>query len=318
MKYYLGIDGGGTSTTAAVADETGKILGTGEAGPSLYKVAGLDGTVMNIRKAILAAEKKARVKAPSYSYTVLGLSGVDSMKDWKILSALIFKNFKPRLGERFRVVNDVAIVFAAGTLQPHGVALIAGTGSNAYAVGPKGEAYASGLGALLADEGSAYWIGCLMLRAAVKSFDGRGPRTILEQLLYSRFHIRTVRDLVDVVYPHTKNFGGGAFDKTAIAALAPLCAIAARRGDTVARGILYRAAQELADMVIAVAKRAGLAGKAFDCVLSGGVFEAGGALAAPFLRAVRRHVPRIRSIRLHTAPVTGAIRLALQHDDPIK
>ena len=30
MKYYLGIDGGGTRTTAAVSDESGKILVIGD------------------------------------------------------------------------------------------------------------------------------------------------------------------------------------------------------------------------------------------------------------------------------------------------
>lgn len=307
MRYYLGVDGGGTSTMAAVADERGKVLGTGEAGPSLYKVAGLDGAVMNIRKAILAAEKKARVKAPSYSYTVLGLSGVDSMKDWQTLSALIYKNFKTRIGDRFRVVNDVVIVFAAGTEQKYGAALIAGTGSNAYAVGPKGEAYAGGLGSLISDEGSAYWIASQMLHAAVKSFDRRSPKTVLEQLLCTSLRVHTMRDVVDVVYRPE-------FDKTAVARLAPLCTIAACRGDRVARGILRAAAYELADMVIAAVAHAGLAHTHFNCVFSGGVFRAGTLVMNPFMRAVRRYAPRVRFIPLTSSPVIGALQLATHHD----
>lgn len=307
MHYYLGIDGGGTSTTVAVANASSKILGTGTAGPSLYKVVGVKNAVGNIRKAILTAEKKACVKSPSYAYAVLGLSGVDSMKDWKTLSALVYKNFKPRLGDRFRVVNDVVIALATGTKKKYGIALIAGTGSNAYAVGPSGEAYASGLGSLLADEGSANWIGCHILRAAVKSFDGRGQKTMLEQLLCTTLKVRTMRDAVDKVYQNS-------FDKTTMAALAPLCTLAARCGDAVARRVMYQAAQELADMVVAVAKRAGLAQGHFDCVLSGGVWKAGKILYTPFVHAVRQYVSPIRFVPLNISPVQGALRLAIHHD----
>ena len=33
MKLFLGVDGGQSGTTAVIGDETGCILGTGEAGP---------------------------------------------------------------------------------------------------------------------------------------------------------------------------------------------------------------------------------------------------------------------------------------------
>ena len=33
MKLYLGVDGGQSGTTAMIGDETGCVLGTGEAGP---------------------------------------------------------------------------------------------------------------------------------------------------------------------------------------------------------------------------------------------------------------------------------------------
>jgi N-acetylglucosamine kinase len=242
---------------------------------------------------------------------VFGLSGVDSMKDWKLLSELVYRNFKSRCGGRFRVVNDVVIARAAGTRARYGAALIAGTGSNAYAVGPKGEAYASGLGSLLADEGSAYWIASQMLRAAVKSFDGRGAKTALEQLLCTRLRVRTVRDIVDIVYRRE-------FDKTAIAALAPLCTRAARRGDRTALRILRDAAGELADMVNAVSQRAGLKREAFDVVLVGGVWSAGILIGKPFERMIRARFPRVRFVRLRSKPVQGAIRLACAYGIPAR
>ena len=40
MKLYLGVDGGQSGTTAVIGDETGKILGTGEAGPCNHAASG--------------------------------------------------------------------------------------------------------------------------------------------------------------------------------------------------------------------------------------------------------------------------------------
>src|ERR1035437_10070742 len=39
MKLFLGVDGGQSGTTAVIGDETGRILGTGEAGPCNHTVA---------------------------------------------------------------------------------------------------------------------------------------------------------------------------------------------------------------------------------------------------------------------------------------
>ena len=40
MKLFLGVDGGQSGTTAVIGDETGRILGTGEAGPCNHAAAG--------------------------------------------------------------------------------------------------------------------------------------------------------------------------------------------------------------------------------------------------------------------------------------
>ena len=40
MKLFLGVDGGQSGTTAVIGDETGRVLGTGEAGPCNHMAAG--------------------------------------------------------------------------------------------------------------------------------------------------------------------------------------------------------------------------------------------------------------------------------------
>src|SRR5215471_8435968 len=39
MRLFLGVDGGQSGTTAVIGDETGRILGTGEAGPCNHATA---------------------------------------------------------------------------------------------------------------------------------------------------------------------------------------------------------------------------------------------------------------------------------------
>jgi len=306
--YYLGVDGGGTSTTAAVADEKGKVVGKGSAGPSLYKVVGVRTAIDNIITAADAAQRAAGPRRIFFDYSVFGLSGVDSLKDWEMMSCELHRRYGRVIGARFRVVNDVVIAFTAGSTRPYGAAVIAGTGSNAYAVGKDGrEAYAGGLGTALADEGSGYWIGSRILHAAAKSFDGRGPKTALEQKILKALGVRHIRDAVNVVYQAN-------FDKTATARLALLAAAAAKQGDRVARAIITEAALELASAAITVARKADLARHTFDLVLAGNLWKAGVMLLRPFRTAVRRAAPRVSFVRLINPPVEGALRLARERN----
>ncbi|MBX8828293.1 N-acetylglucosamine kinase, partial [Ochrobactrum sp. SFR4] len=52
--YILGIDGGGTGCRAAIADTSGKVLGTGQAGPADI-MTDMDTSVVNILAATDAA-----------------------------------------------------------------------------------------------------------------------------------------------------------------------------------------------------------------------------------------------------------------------
>ena len=89
------------------------------------------------------------------------------------------------LGCPVAVVNDVEIVLPCINAS-NGIAAIAGTGSSYYGVRNEKTAKAGGLSATLSDEGSAYDIAVNVLRAAVRSWDGRGEKTLLENMIFSR------------------------------------------------------------------------------------------------------------------------------------
>jgi len=57
-----------------------------------------------------------------------------------------------------------------------------------------------GMDYLLSDQGSGFDIGQQVLRAAVKSYDGRSKKTLLEKLLCEHFKIESIEDVKDKVY----------------------------------------------------------------------------------------------------------------------
>lgn len=301
-QLWVGVDGGATKTDAVVLDANGHIVGRGTAGPSNAYTVGRRTAVRNIRLVIrMALGTKLRyVRAVG-----MGLAGIDTTADHTRMSRALRPLLRPLVGTRFLVVNDIHAGYATGVTQPYGAAVIAGTGSNAYARGRNGtEAYASGLNTLLSDDGSAYAIGRALLRAAVQSADGRIPHSRLERLVLRYFRVHTMRALVPVVH-HS------SFRKADIAHLAPLADVAAGRGDRTARRILEAAAGDLVTMVRAVTKRTALARSAFELVLIGGVFN-GTIVRRTFERDVRRFSPHVRFIRPAVPFAVGAARLARQ------
>ena len=60
--YYVGIDGGGTKTSACLLDEQGKLLGVGYSGPSSIDTVTYEVTISNINEAISKAVTMAKLK----------------------------------------------------------------------------------------------------------------------------------------------------------------------------------------------------------------------------------------------------------------
>jgi N-acetylglucosamine kinase-like BadF-type ATPase len=207
------------------------------------------------------------------------------------------------LAERIDVVSDAALVLAAGTPDGWGLALVAGTGSIAWGRTADGrEDRAGGWGYLLGDEGSGYALALAALRAVVRAADGAGALTALGERLLGRMGLREARELVAVVY-------GGALDRAALAALAPVVVESA--DDAVAAGIVEEQARELARTGAAAARRLGFAGRAFPLALAGGLLVDCDGFRRRVLEALRQEGLRPEPVMAVSEPAEGAVRLAL-------
>ena len=55
MEYVLGIDQGGSKTHAAVADETGRLLGAGRGPGACHSVYGMEAAMAGVAEAVRGA-----------------------------------------------------------------------------------------------------------------------------------------------------------------------------------------------------------------------------------------------------------------------
>ena len=303
MKYFLGVDGGASKTAALVTDENSVPLGRGLAGGSNHLRVGLEQATRNIERAVNSALVEAGVAIREIDYAYCGIAGSDHIEHHeRVVEAL--RIFFPR--GNFVVDNDARIALTGAVGFGSGIVIIAGTGSVAFGRNESGgEARAGGWGPKIGDEGSGYAIARDGLTAIVRAYDGRGPATKMTDLLCFQFAMCDPGDLPRFVYATTTG-------DDAIARYLKLVMQAADEGDAVARAIIDRAGRELADCVLAVARRLSLSSEEFPVAYVGGAFHAGALLLDPMKLAIAAGAPHARVAEpLHT-PVEGAAMMAIR------
>ena len=175
----IGVDAGGTASTAVLATSDGSRVASATGlglNPRSSRTSPAEALTAVLRHLVDAApEVAARVRTG-----VLGVAGADTAGHARVDQAAVTAWRAAGLAGRPRVVPDIAIAHAAGSPSQHGVVLIAGTGAVAAAIRDDAvDRRADGLGWLLGDTGSGVWLGVRAARAALAALDGREPTTPL-------------------------------------------------------------------------------------------------------------------------------------------
>lgn len=231
--FAIGIDGGGTSCRAAVADSLGNILGTGKAGAANI-MSDPEGALANIVASARAALENAGlpISEVDNASTVLGVAGANvGPYGARIEQALPFA--------RSRVVTDSLIALQGALGDGDGIVGAFGTGS-VYSIRRNGKVREiGGWGFIVGDQSSGARLGRDALEAALLSHDGVYPATELTAQIMAEFD----KDPQKVVeFAHTakpKDF----------ARYAPLVFGHAERSDKVALGIVRKAARDIDDTI---------------------------------------------------------------------
>ena len=254
MSFYLGIDAGGTHTSARLVSDDGAILGEGEAGPANTRI-GLSNALREIEAACSAAIDQAGLSEADMDSIRAGL-GIAGLNRRGVLEGLQQHEF-PFASIAF--ASDAAIACLGAHDGADGGVVIVGTGSIGFARIRGEVAIVGGYGFPISDEGSGADLG---LRAIQHSLWARDRRIA---------HSSMTRDILE----HFSNSAGeivtwmdGA-TATDYATFAPLVMDHARRGDPVAEPIVQDAARSI-DRLIRVLYERG----APHCCLMGGLSEA--------------------------------------------
>jgi N-acetylglucosamine kinase-like BadF-type ATPase len=261
-KYFLGFDGGGTHLRGCLIDESGEVLAMASHPPASFpKLREKIGEPV----AALAQELQTRAGLPISPVKAAGFcsTGVGRPAEREIVQrALREKN----IAETIVAESDFMAAHAGAFGGGPGIIVNAGTGVFGFGRTSSGENIrVGGWGYLLGDEGSGFAIAQAALIAALKDWDGRGPKTALRPIFEKYFNVTSIELIISQIY-------SSEFDRGKFAELAPLVFEAADNGDAVAQEIVRHNGRELGHLVRAAANR-GQWNYPIPLVLVGNIFR---------------------------------------------
>jgi N-acetylglucosamine kinase-like BadF-type ATPase len=299
---YLGVDGGQSSTTALIGDETGRVLGRGSGGPCNH-VSSVEGRTKffgALRECLKEACEQAHLdsKTVAFACACLGFSG--GPEDKEAYSRELIRS------ARYKITHDAEIALSGATAGEPGIIIIAGTGSMAFGRNAESRtARAGGWGYIFGDEGGAFDITRRAVRAALQHEEGWGPPTILRDLLLRETGASNANELLHLFY-------GPEYPRKRVASLCPLVTQAAEDGDKVAVEIFDTAAAELTRFVEGVHRHLFRVDERVPLAYIGGAFQSA-LLVKKFKSRVRDSIASsIGPPRL--GPAAGALLEALRMD----
>ncbi len=302
----MGVDGGGTKTTACLAElragQPPQVLGRGNSGPGNLLVVG-EQALTNLREAIDQAFLDASLPPQSVKRLCLALAGSDRDSMRERITEWVHRE---DLANDLLMVHDGEAILSVVSPAVAGISLISGTGSLAYGRDAHGKSLrVGGWGPGLGDEGSGYWLVVEALRALAASFDGRQAETGLTSRLLSKLQIKEAREL-----PHWFRLNS----RETIAGLAPTVLEAARESDPQAMELCARAAADLETMIASVANQLGLEDGEFELVLAGGLLSNQTEVALALRERIEASSLSPATIHTSQDPAMDAVRLACRND----
>lgn len=285
MKYYLGIDGGGTRTTAAVSDENSNII-TKAVGKTInFYAVGMENSRKNL------AEIIGKLDIAAYEAAFIGCSALDNEADPETINALCGGIIN---ANRIAMNSDVYVALKSAKCN---CVAVCGTGS--MAVGEKADgsiAVKGGWGHIIGDEGSAYSIAVNALKKCCVLCD-KNMNAPLLKAAESYFEVDAFRKAIDVIY-------SGETSKDYIAGFASKVGSLAESGCEISKEIIASEARTYAQTVITLIKEL----ESCDVLsLYGGVFQHNTMFRAAFEAEILKAFPDIKTEILDIPPEEGAL-----------
>lgn len=291
-RFFLGIDGGGTKTAFALADEKGTVLSCVTLGACNPNDVGFEETERVLKEGIACVCQGYSMEEIS---VFAGLAGCSSAENLPRIRVFLEKFGFAKCANH----NDAQNAVAAALGTEDGVAVIMGTGSIAYAKKGSDLYRIGGYGYLFGDKGSGFAIGRDVILSALMMEDGSIEKTGLYEMVLQKCGGETVLSQIDFFYKEGKK---------EIARYAPLAFDALKNGDMEARRILEENIGAVATLIMGGGKH--LDSSFVKVSLCGGVTKQEEILLPMLLKMLEKDERRYKLSVCKKEPVWGALILS--------
>jgi N-acetylglucosamine kinase-like BadF-type ATPase len=308
MKYYIGIDGGGTKSKCVLCSENLNVLFQTQSGPTNFLTINIDNVAKTILNLIIKSCDYQKLSPSQIKGIVLGTTGAGRESDAKRLESVI-NNLAAKQNlplQNFKVVSDARIALEGAFNGNSGSILIAGTGSIMFGKDKDGIIHrVGGFGRLIGDEGSGLAIGRKGLNVLSKYYDERGKFTKLKLKVENKFNITDQTSLISKVYN----------DNLQIQDIAPLVLESANEGDELCKNILDEETNELLLHITAMSKK--LNDENMKLAFIGGIISHENIFSVMLKDKLKFFLPKIKLQLPNNPPEIGAIIMAKQLSEKI-
>lgn len=251
MRYFLGIDAGGSHSRARLTRLDGAVIGEAKAGTANARIGleNLHAVLMSVTREAIAEAGLDESDMPLID-AGMGIAGISRPGMLRAVSQLDFP---------FRSVHfetDAAIANLGAHLGEEGATLVLGTGSVAYIKVGDVCTTIGGYGFPISDEGSGAALGLSAMRHALRALDGRTRPTPLSAAVTAKFDHDTGRAIKWMDEATPKDY----------AAFAPMIMDYAEKNDEIARSIVEDAVRHVERFIETIFEKG-----APRCALAGGL-----------------------------------------------
>ncbi len=235
MKYFLGVDSGGSKTAAIIMNEQREVLGRGIAGPGSLTVQNEAELRYSLQTAVHSAYHASGLPTDTkFTSLCVGIAGYSAEQKRAEYSQMLRNTIS---SAHYRFEPDYRTAYWGASGGSPGIVVIAGTGAVSYGQNIKGETHREdGLGYLLGDRGSGFNLGLRVISSVLDEIRDCRVSPLSQQILET-MQIQSQNEVLQWLY--------GNFSTARVASIAPIVGKLAKDGDQDAREHIAEMARRL-------------------------------------------------------------------------